>query len=187
MVIRGRHQPLPTRICCLVPTGVPHSSSLLAVVIAHVLAACSLLGSWLRGHMPREVTTALCKHPGCVSHPTSSKPCVLTDLLCLLLQFPQFRHGSGAVGSIESLAIGNRAGSWQLAAFHAAPEFADATPHDQLRLGEQTWGGGITHSLRACRHGNVRKLLCVGTTKTRGWDERHCALAGKIAGLKTTD
>lgn len=42
---------------------------------------------------------------------------------------------SGADGSIEHLAIGNRAGSWQLGAFHTAPEFADATPHDKLRLG----------------------------------------------------
>jgi hypothetical protein len=43
---------------------------------------------------------------------------------------------AGAHGSIEDLAIGNRAGSWQLAAFHTAPEFDDATPHDKLWLGE---------------------------------------------------
>lgn len=43
---------------------------------------------------------------------------------------------SGADGSIEQLAVGNRAGGWQLSAFHAAPEFDDATPHDKLALGK---------------------------------------------------
>lgn len=43
---------------------------------------------------------------------------------------------SGAVGTIEALAIGSKAGSWRLAAFHTAPEFEDATPDDKLKLGE---------------------------------------------------
>jgi hypothetical protein len=43
---------------------------------------------------------------------------------------------SGADGSIEHLAIGNRAGSWSLGAFHTAPEFDDATPNDKLKLGK---------------------------------------------------
>lgn len=63
---------------------------------------------------------------------------------------------AGAHGSIEDLAIGNRAGSWQLAAFHTAPEFADATPHDKLRLGKdqhhpyQQHPDSLTPSVNAC-------------------------------------
>lgn len=54
---------------------------------------------------------------------------------------------SGADGSIEHLAIANRAGSWQLGAFHTAPEFADATPNDKLRLG----GCLQPRTVKACR------------------------------------
>jgi hypothetical protein len=46
------------------------------------------------------------------------------------------RHSRSGDGSIEQLAVGNRAGGWQLSAFHAAPEFDDATPHDKLALGK---------------------------------------------------